>query len=91
MPTPLRPGKPSPGTVSAPERRTPRSQPCSQVVSSSSYTHVPVIVENDAGKRLVVLDDEMSGFLKEKALYVEGQGDISYYILPYSTVRELSA
>jgi hypothetical protein len=50
-----------------------------------------VIVESNAGKRLVVLDDEMSGFLKGKALYMEGQGDISYYILPYSTVRELSA
>lgn len=49
-----------------------------------------VIVESDTGPRLIVLDEDTRNYLRQKALYVEGRGGISYYILPPSTVREMS-
>jgi hypothetical protein len=55
------------------------------------YAHDAKIVDSDTGKRLVVIDDELKKYLSDRALYVEGQGGISYFILPYSTVRELSS
>lgn len=49
------------------------------------------IVDSETGKRLIVLDDGTRQYLDQKALFVEGQGGISYYILPYSTVNEMTA
>lgn len=54
-------------------------------------SHDARIVESEKGQRLVVLDDETRNYLNQKALYVEGREGISYYILPPSTVRELTA
>ena len=55
------------------------------------YAHDARIIDSDTGKRLVVLDDELRDYLSGRALYVEGEGGISYYILPYGTVKELSS
>ena len=52
--------------------------------------HDARVVESDTGKRLVVLDDDTRSYLDKKALYVEGKGGISYYILPPSAVQELT-
>lgn len=55
------------------------------------YAHDAKIVDTDSGKRLIVLDENTRKYLDKNALYVEGQRGISYYILPYSTVKELTA
>ena len=55
------------------------------------YPYDAEIVDSPTGKRLIVIDKDLREQLEGKALYVEGQGGISYYILPYSTVKELSA
>ena len=63
----------------------------SRPLPEDGYPHDAKIVDTDTGRRLIVLDEGLRTQLEGKALYVEGQGGISYYILPYSTVRELSA
>ncbi len=63
----------------------------SRPLPEDGYPHNAKIVDSATGKRLVVIDDSLRARLEGKALYVEGQGGISYYILPPSTVKALSA
>ena len=53
-------------------------------------SHDARIEETVTGRRLIVLDKETCDYLNNKALYIQGSGGISYYILPPATVRELS-
>ena len=39
--------------------------------------------------RLQIISDEMKAFLKEHALYVNGQGGFNYFICPFSVVQTL--
>lgn len=53
--------------------------------------HYPGAKQIGSGEqaRLQIIDDELKDFLDQHALHVDGQGEFSYYICPFSVVQHL--